>query len=89
MIAAALLAGSALAAASGPLPGDDPSFHPDGFHCPPDPPAQPDFSEAVAWLAFPRFGLLAPVYEGTRPPELERGAGLVEDTEFPTAGATA
>lgn len=81
--AAALFAAACAARAAAQLPADDPSFHPDDFHCPPDPPDQPDFAQAVAWLAFPRLGLLAPVYEGTREPELGRGAGLVEGTALP------
>ena len=81
----ALLAAAALGAgvAAAQLPPDDPAFHPDGFHCAPDAPPEPDFREAVAWIEFPRFGLLAPVYEGTRDSELDRGAGLVVGTALP------
>ena len=65
------------------LPADDPSFHPAGFHCAPAPPPDADFREAIAWLEFPRFGLLVPVYEGADDSELDRGAGLVEGTALP------
>jgi sortase A len=65
------------------LPPDDPAFHPNEFHCAPAPPDHPDFSEAVAWIAFPRFELLAPVFEGTAEPDLRRGVGLVEGTALP------
>lgn len=81
--AAALLAVSCAVRAAAQLPGDDAAVHPDDFHCPPDPPGQPDFAEALAWLEFPRLGLLAPVYEGTRGADLDRGAGLVEGTALP------
>jgi sortase A len=82
-LAAALAAAGSAAAAAGPLPGDGAAVHPSGFHCPPDPPERADFEQAVAWIEFPRFGLLAPVYEGTEETELGRGAGLVDGTALP------
>jgi sortase A len=42
-----------------------------------------DFQEAIAWIEYPRFGLLAPVYEGTAESELKRGVGLVVGTALP------
>ena len=80
--AAILIAGTTVPAVA-QLPGDDPAFHPQGFHCPPEPPARADFEQAIAWVDFPRFGLLAPVYEGTEESELGRGAGLVDGTALP------
>jgi len=81
--AAAFLIAAGAGRAVAQLPGDDPAFHPDGFHCPPEAPAAPDFGEAIAWIEFPRLGLLAPVYEGTAETELRRGAGLVAGTALP------
>ncbi|HET7453390.1 MAG TPA: class D sortase [Thermoanaerobaculia bacterium] len=77
--AAAVAAGVAAA----PLPADNPAVHSDRFHCAPDAPSDPDFREAIAWVEFPRFGLLVPVYEGTREDELKRGAGFVVGTALP------
>jgi sortase A len=71
------------AVSAGQLPPDDPAFHSNAFHCPPATPDQPDFGEAIAWLAFPRFALLAPVYEGIAETELQRGIGHVEGTALP------
>ncbi len=82
-LAAALAVAGGVAAAAGPLPPDDSSVHPSGFHCPPAPPEHAGFEQAVAWIEFPRFGLLAPVYEGTEETELGRGAGLVDGTALP------
>lgn len=79
LLLAAALAGTARAQ----LPADDPARHDEAFHCPPEPPAAPDFREAVAWLAYPRFGLLVPVVEGTEVEQLARAAGLVEGTALP------
>jgi len=53
------------------------------FHCPPEPARPPDFHEAVAWLAYPRFGTLVPVVQGTETEQLARAAGLVEGTALP------
>jgi sortase A len=63
------------------LPGD--ASHPGQFHCPPPPPDLPDFSEALAWIDFPRLGLLVPVYEGVAESSLRRGAGHVPGTALP------
>jgi len=82
-LAAALAVAVGAAAAPAPLPGDDSAVHPSGFHCPPAPPEPADFAQAVAWIEFPRFGLLVPVYEGTEETELGRGAGLVDGTALP------
>ncbi|HET9793900.1 MAG TPA: class D sortase [Thermoanaerobaculia bacterium] len=82
-IGAALVLASGSGAVSAQLPGDDPAFHPDGFHCPPEAPPGADFDQAIAWIEFPRFGLLAPVYQGTAESELRRGAGLVDGTALP------
>lgn len=65
------------------LPADDPAFHPGPFHCPPTPPECPDFTEAIAWLEFPRFNLTVPVFEGVEEPVLRRGAGHVIGTAWP------
>jgi sortase A len=79
---AAVLAAAACSA-SAQLPGDDPALHPAGFHCPPGSPTTAGFEQAIAWIEFPRFGLFAPVYEGTEESELGRGAGWVQGTALP------
>lgn len=82
-IGIALFVGAALAApAAAQLPADDPAHHDEAFHCPPDP-GPLDFGEAVAWLAYPRFGTLVPVLEGTAPEQLARAAGWVQGTALP------
>jgi sortase A len=76
-------AAAATPVAAAALPADNSAFHSDRFHCAPDAPSDPDFREAIAWVEFPRFGLLAPVYEGTSEDELKRGAGFVVGTALP------
>ena len=75
----ALVAGGAAAQ----LPVDESGRHDPAFHCPPAPTDAPDFREAIAWLAYPRFGVLVPVLEGTEEEQLVRAAGLVEGTALP------
>ena len=78
-----LLVAALAASARAQLAADDPARHDDAFHCPAEPPDTPDFHEAVAWIAYPRFGLLVPVIEGTQTEQLARSAGLVEGTALP------
>jgi len=78
-----LLVAALAASARAQLAADDPARHDDAFHCPAEPPDTPDFHEAVAWIAYPRFGLLVPVVEGTQAAQLARSAGLVEGTALP------
>jgi LPXTG-site transpeptidase (sortase) family protein len=81
---AVFLIAAGLAATSGAqLPPDGAARHTSAFHCPPEPAAAPDFREAVAWLVYPRFGLLVPVLEGTEEAQLSRAAGLVDGTAIP------
>jgi sortase A len=79
VLLSATLASSAAAA----LPDDNSPRHGDAFHCPPDPGETPRFPEAIAWVGYPRFGLLVPVVEGTETEQLARGAGLVDGTALP------
>ena len=85
--AAAVVASLAItpAARAAPLPPDDPARHEERFHCPPPPPDTPDFREAIAWLAYPRFDLVVPVFEGDSEAEFRRGAGHVPGTALPLA----
>ena len=82
IILSAILAAAGRGAAQS-LPGEAP--HPEEFHCPPPPPDRPDFTEALAWIDFPRFGLFVPVYEGVEESTLRRGAGHVPGTSLPGA----
>ena len=81
--AAAILSAVFASRALAQLPADDPARHDDAFHCPPAPVDPLDFREAVAWIVFPRFGLIVPVLEGTSEADLRRGAGLVAGTALP------
>jgi sortase A len=81
--AAFFIAAALVAPARAQLTADESGQHGSAFHCPPDPASPPDFREAVAWLAYPRFGVLVPVLEGTEPEQLARAAGLVDGTALP------
>lgn len=72
-------------APAGSLPPDDPAHHEERFHCPPPPPEIRDFHEAIAWLDYPRFDLLVPVFEGDSETQFRRGAGHVPGTALPLA----
>ena len=80
---AAILSAAFAARTLAQLPADDPAHHDDQFHCPPAPVDPLDFREAVAWIVYPRFGLIVPVLEGTSEEVLRRGAGLVAGTALP------